>query len=85
MSSAWQANRDPRRSAQVFQPAIYSQAFADAYGYLPTFTFVVRVRSGSAQLGGLRFAHGEGQLGLGRRVRADTDVQVAALVRRQLE
>jgi hypothetical protein len=30
---------------QIFQPAIYSQAFADAYGYIPKFVFVVMTRS----------------------------------------
>lgn len=33
-----------KADAQIFQPAIYSQAHADEYGYLPKFSFVVLPR-----------------------------------------
>lgn len=34
-----------KADAQIFQPAIYSQAFADEYGYIPRFVFVVLTRN----------------------------------------
>lgn len=42
-TTGWQWTQK-KADAQVFQPAIYSQAFADAYGYIPTFKFVVLTR-----------------------------------------
>lgn len=49
-TTGWGWSQD-KADAQIFQPAIYSQAHADAYGSIPKFTFVVLPRmQGPVQL-----------------------------------